>query len=684
MAANPSIQLGTDGNWGIKEDNLLAYKKDGDRFFNKEFDFSRGSSATYVAKDGLIKTAGVTPTNLIKNGDFSQEGAELVTNGGFDTDSDWIKQSQWSIANGKATYDGTAFSHVKINQLINTTPNKFYKIKFTVLEETGSNFFFVNFGSVRLITAHLSVGNYEYYAKSDGSTEMLEFYANATDTYSIDNVSVVEVGQHWSTSAGWVINENKIVKTGSTDGVATQSNPIINGKTYKYTFTVSGRTQGNLCFRLGHTHHQSDVDLRVSNNGTFEKIAVANGVTIFLQAEYGFDGYVTNISVQEIQVDTPRIDFTDSPKGALLLEPSSTNKAIHSENLQASSSWNGASTEYNVAVAPDGENTADVAIRNGDNTTRPYVSRQVSISPNSGVRTYSVFVKKSVGDFIALRLQAIYPDRVEFLFQFSTETFTAEDPAGVGNMTIESFSFDKCVDGWYRLKFTINSASTSPALYFSPRSTSGVIDATDIDGSAKVLIWGLQLEENSFATSYIPTYGTTATRLAETCINSGSEQDFNSEEGVLYAEVSANVDGGHRQITVSDGTTNNRVMINTLGGSNNTIRGQVRATGSGTSSQSDYYSGDITQFHKVAVKYKQNDFAMWVDGVEVATDTSGNAPVGLDRLNFNQAFTGNDFYGKVRNLRVFKRALSDTELYFLTSEEYQSYQAMATALNYTI
>ena len=76
MAANPSIQLGTDGNWAIKEDNLLAYKKDGDRFFNKEFDFTRGSLATFVDKDGLIKYSGVTDT-------------ELVTNGNFDSDSDW-------------------------------------------------------------------------------------------------------------------------------------------------------------------------------------------------------------------------------------------------------------------------------------------------------------------------------------------------------------------------------------------------------------------------------------------------------------------------------------------------------------------------------------------------------------------------------------------------------------------
>ena len=71
MAANPSIQLGTDGNWAIKEDNLLAYKQDGTRFFNKEFDFSRNSLATFVDKDGLIKVSGVTDTELIVNGDLS-------------------------------------------------------------------------------------------------------------------------------------------------------------------------------------------------------------------------------------------------------------------------------------------------------------------------------------------------------------------------------------------------------------------------------------------------------------------------------------------------------------------------------------------------------------------------------------------------------------------------------------
>jgi hypothetical protein len=57
----------------------------------------------------------------------------------------------------------------------------------------------------------------------------------------------------------------------------------------------------------------------------------------------------------------------------------------------------------------------------------------------------------------------------------------------------------------------------------------------------------------------------------------------------------------------------------------------------------------------------------------------------LSQLQFNR-FNANieNFYGKVKNLKVFKRAMSDGELYLLTVPQYQSYQEMATALNYTL
>jgi len=652
MAANPSIQLGTDGNWGIKEDNLLAYKKDGDRFFNKEFDFSRGSSATYVAKDGLIKTAGVTPTNLVQNGDFSQEGAELVTNGGFDTDSDWIKQSQWSIANGKATYDGTAFSHVKINQLINTTPNKFYKIKFTVLEETGSNFFFVNFGSVRLITAHLSVGNYEYYAKSDGSTEMLEFYANATDTYSIDNVSVVEVGQNWDITQGSV-GDNK-VSFSTTDGsfAAIQQNNVLTvGKRYKYSFEILSIT-GSVYF-LNNNINYTTTGVKYgefTSSYNFLQIKATVGIN-------NTSAEITNISVQEIQLDTPRIDFTDSPKGALLLEPNSTNLIGDSEDASLWDQGTGTLDNVTTEVAPNGSSGSVWKF-----TPNSLNGSLNGANANSNNRTYPLepnFTNSEVTNSIYLK-------------SVSGNSFNAAVKVVNKNTDTEKASNTVTVTSdWQRFEVT------------------GTVDGGNggcrfvIKSEQPVYVWGYQMEQKSFATSYIPTYGTTATRLAETCTNSGSEQDFNSEEGVLYAEIARSEYSGYSLISINDSTNRNNVAIG-FNTSNSNVYARLKTINS-TVFENTTRTSNVGQYYKIAISYSSAEAKYYLNGTLIESVSNPTLfDNNLNSLDFEFGGGPSDFYGKVRNLRVFKRALSDTELYLLTSEEYQSYQAMATALNYTI
>ena len=49
------INLG-DKKWGVKDSGLLAYKQVGSKFFNKDFDFTRSSDATYIDKNGVLQT----------------------------------------------------------------------------------------------------------------------------------------------------------------------------------------------------------------------------------------------------------------------------------------------------------------------------------------------------------------------------------------------------------------------------------------------------------------------------------------------------------------------------------------------------------------------------------------------------------------------------------------------------
>ncbi len=97
----------------------------------------------------------------------------------------------------------------------------------------------------------------------------------------------------------------------------------------------------------------------------------------------------------------------------------------------------------------------------------------------------------------------------------------------------------------------------------------------------------------------------------------------------------------------------------------------------------NYALSDITDFSKIAVKWKENDFALWVNGVERKTDTSGSAPIGLSELqlsNYNNS--SNNFYGNTKDLKVYPKALADVQLEDLTS--FGSFTEMANALNYTI
>ena len=80
----------------IKSGNVLSCDfTDHETFIPQPLDFTRNTLATYVDCNGLIKTSGVSDTELVTNGDFS--------NGS----TDWSFQPAWSIANGKAFYDET-------------------------------------------------------------------------------------------------------------------------------------------------------------------------------------------------------------------------------------------------------------------------------------------------------------------------------------------------------------------------------------------------------------------------------------------------------------------------------------------------------------------------------------------------------------------------------------------------
>jgi len=178
-------------------------------------------------------------------------------------------------------------------------------------------------------------------------------------------------------------------------------------------------------------------------------------------------------------------------------------------------------------------------------------------------------------------------------------------------------------------------------------------------------VWGAQLEELPYATSYIPTLtGSTVTRATETATGAGSADLINSTEGVLYAEIAALADdiSGFRVLGISDGGSTNRIFI---GYTSNNIYANV---GAGTTIGSPYTPTNASNFHKVALKYENNNCKFFVDGSQIgSTTTSITIPSGMNSLQFDSGAGGSDFYGKCKALAVFNEALSDSELTQLTT-----------------
>ena len=78
---------------------------------------------------------------------------------------------------------------------------------------------------------------------------------------------------------------------------------------------------------------------------------------------------------------------------------------------------------------------------------------------------------------------------------------------------------------------------------------------------------------------------------------------------------------------------------------------------------------DQLEFNKCAFKYKSGDSSMFVNGVKVREDTDTFDLSGsLSELNFSSGNAStNLFEGKVREVRVFTKTLTDAELITLTT-----------------
>jgi len=201
-----------------------------------------------------------------------------------------------------------------------------------------------------------------------------------------------------------------------------------------------------------------------------------------------------------------------------------------------------------------------------------------------------------------------------------------------------------------------------------------------------VYVWGMQVEAGFTTTSYIPTFGGTATRSADVAsstaytraIDDASIQGshftdfFNRNEGTLFANYYSGSSTFYQGVaSISDGTYNNRITLSNDGTAAATIDAYFIVSENAVNQAAPLLGNPASNSeHKIIGAYAENDFAGSIDGGAVVTDSSGTIPPAV-----NQLIIGNDS-GKlyplnkhIKKIAYYDQRLSNAELIALTEND---------------
>ena len=182
--------------------------------------------------------------------------------------------------------------------------------------------------------------------------------------------------------------------------------------------------------------------------------------------------------------------------------------------------------------------------------------------------------------------------------------------------------------------------------------------------------WGSQIEASSYPTSYIPTTSSSATRVADACSKTGISSLIGQTEGVMFVDINT-------PTAIPSGAEILPISLFASGAGTGGIQAYVAFLSNGTV-RFVYYDGSIIQAlittasgfwsagnrYKLAAVYKQNDFAFYINGVQIGTDNSGNVTAMADLyLDYQGTLQQNT----VNQAILFKTRLTNAELASLTT-----------------
>ena len=330
------------------------------------------------------------------------------------------------------------------------------------------------------------------------------------------------------------------------------------------------------------------------------------------------------------RLNVPRLTYQNGGGGcpSLLLEKQSTNLFAQSNNFTSVGDWyiykDSGSTftqTSNYGISPDGTQNATRLQANITAGVYANYARYFNITIGT-TYTYSIYIKSLSG----------------------TPTIRFVTPNGSAQSITLTTNWER-----YTYTFTASSADFYGNFYIeSPTSL-----------SYDLLTYGAQLEASSYPTSYISTTSASATRLLDECTKTGISSLIGQQQGTLFFDLNPS-DFFDPSYVGINGVT--RFIVGFEGDSGNT--GTLRTYGIWNTSL-----GTFSRYQrlKIAMAYKNNDLAIYINGALVTSSTSVTFTGDFSVFSFANNVGSQYFKGNINQAALFTTRLTNAELASLTT-----------------